>query len=200
MKERTNQEWVAELRFAPPQCNEAMESLRARLLAGLTHAFSARPGVDRSLLEDLAQDSLLRVLDYLDSFRGESRFLTWAHTIAVRVALTELRRRKWRDVSLESYEAPENMFESRMGSPEEEAVQKDLLTTLDRVMRADLTEKQCLAMLAVRFNGMPLEEAARRMGTNRSALYKLLHDARRRLKRALLERGLTVREIMEAFK
>jgi RNA polymerase sigma-70 factor (ECF subfamily) len=199
LKERTNQEWLTELRLSPPQCNEAMESLRVRLLAGLTHAFSTRPGVDGSLLEDLAQESLLRVLSHLDSFRGESRFLAWAHTVAVRVALTEFRRRRWRDISLESFEAPEDMFASRMESPEEDAVQKDLLAALNQAMRAGLTEKQRLAMLAVRFHGMPLEEAARRMGTNRSALYKLLHDARRRLKRALLERGLTVQEIMEAF-
>ncbi len=199
MKERTNQEWLTELRLTPPQCNEALESLRVRLLEGLTHAFFNRPGVDGSLLEDLAQESLLRVLGRLDSFRGESRFLTWAHTIAVRVALTEFRRRRWRDVSLESFEAPGDMFAGQVGGPEKAAVQKDLLAALNQTMRAELTEKQRLAMLAVRFHGMPMEEAARRMGTNRSALYKLLHDARRRLKRALLERGLTTQEIMEAF-
>lgn len=199
MKERTNQEWLTELRLAPPRCNEAMQALRARLAEGLTYAFSNRPGVDGSLLEDLAQEALLRILERLDSFRGESRFLTWAHTVAVRMALTELRKARWRDVSLESFEGRENMFKSGMDGPEMDTVQKQLLMTLGQAMRTELTDKQRLAMLAVRFHGMPLEEAARRMGTNRGALYKLLHDARLRLKRALLARGLSVEEIMEAF-
>ena len=99
MIERTNQEWLDALRG--PGRDEALADLRAFLVRGLGYALAGRPGVDDSLLEDFAQEALLKILAGLDSFRGESRFTTWAQKIAVRVALTELRPHRWRDVSLD---------------------------------------------------------------------------------------------------
>ncbi len=201
LKERTNQEWLSELKLPPPRCNPALQALRERLLEALTYAFANRRAeLEAGLLEDLVQEALLRIRGRLDTFRGESRFLTWATKVAVSLALTELRRRRWRDVSLDSLESAENLFASRMKGPEEDMVQKDLLAVLERTIRSDLTEKQRMALAAVRLQGMPLDEVARRMGTNRNSVYKLLFDARRRLKRALLAQGLTVQEILDAFR
>ena len=92
MIERTNQEWLAALRG--PGRDEALADLRALLVRGLGYALAGHPNVDDSALEDFAQDALLKILAGLDSFRGESRFTTWAQKIAVRVALTELRRHR----------------------------------------------------------------------------------------------------------
>lgn len=58
--------------------------------------------------EETAQETLLRVLDRLDSFEGRSQFMTWVYTIAVRIALTELRRKRWKNVSLESMVSKDN--------------------------------------------------------------------------------------------
>jgi len=84
-------------------------------------------------------------------------------------------------------------------SPEQQAIQQAVLQTLREAIASDLTPKQRQALVAVRVHGMALEEVAQRMGTNRNALYKLLHDARKRLQRALQERGLPSEDVLSAF-
>jgi RNA polymerase sigma-70 factor (ECF subfamily) len=205
LAKRSNEEWLAALSQPGPEYDQALADLRALLVRGLGYALSSRSDVDEANLEDFAQDALLRILDGLDTFRGESQFTTWAQKIAVRVAYTELRRHRWRDVSLDemidyadSDFVPRIMADPGVG-PEQQAVQSTVLETLGRVINEELTEKQRQALVAIRIKGMPLEEVARRMGTNRNALYKLLHDARQRLKKQLLAEGLSAEEILSAF-
>lgn len=205
LTERSNEEWLSALRQPSLQRDEALADLRALLVRGLRYALYDRSNVDDALLEDLAQETLLKILDKLDTFRGESRFTTWAQKIAVNLALSELRRRRWRDVSLdEMTEAldgdfiPMTLVDPSAG-PEQQAVQRMVLTTLRQVIANDLTDKQRQALVATRVHGVPLEEVARRMDTNQNALYKLMHDARQRLKKALLEAGLSTQEILDAF-
>lgn len=204
MAERSNEEWIAALSQPGPEYDAAVEELRLLLVRGLGYALSQRRGIDDALLEDFAQDALLKILDGLNTFRGESRFTTWAQKIAVRVAYTELRRHRWRDVSLDDLTGspdadfvPRFMADPSVG-PEQRAVQHSVLETMRRVIDEDLTDKQREALMA-KIQGMPLEEVARRMGSNRNALYKLIHDARQRLKDRLLSEGLTAEEIMSAF-
>lgn len=203
MVERTNEEWLAGLRG--PEQDEALADLRAILVRGLGFAMASYPRVRGSDLEDFVQEALLKILAGLDSFRGESRFTTWAQKIAVRVAFTELRRRRWRDVSLDEMTGfPDTDFvpgalADPSASLEQQTVQHIMMGTLGRLIKEELTEKQSQAMIAVRIHEMPLEEVARRMGTNRNALYKLLHDARQRLKRRMLAEGLTPQDILASF-
>jgi RNA polymerase sigma-70 factor (ECF subfamily) len=156
-------------------------------------------------VEDFVQDALLKILGALDSFRGESRFTTWAQKIAVNVAFTELRRSRWKDVSLDDLGAsgntdfiPQTLAETAAG-PEKQVLQRTMLDTLRRIIATELTDKQRQALVAARIHGMPLEEVARRMGTNRNALYKLLHDARQRLKKRMLAEGLSPQDVLSAF-
>jgi RNA polymerase sigma-70 factor (ECF subfamily) len=202
--ERTNEEWISALSEPGPEHDAAIEDLRAILVRGLGYALSKRGKVRDSDLEDFAQEALLKILNGLHTFRGESRLTTWAHKIAVRVAYTELRRRRWRDVSLEemtetddSIFIPETLADPSVG-PEQEAMQGAVLSALRRLINEELTDKQRRAMKAV-LKGMPLQEVAARMDTNRNALYKLLHDARQRLKEAMLEEGLSADEVLSAF-
>ena len=210
MAERTNQQWLQDLRNPAGQ-QHALEELRVILVRGL-HAALAHRGVGaQAIVEDSAQEALLKILDGLDSFRGESKFTTWAQKIAVRVALTELRRSRWRDTSLdEMLEGPAGdregasdfvplVLADTSAGPEAKAVQGAVLAAMQRVIQERLTPKQREALVAVRIHGVPLEEVARRMDTNRNSLYKLLHDARQRLKKELLAEGLSAREILEAF-
>ena len=92
MSERSNEEWLADLQG--PGREDALGDLRALLVRGLRYAMADRPSVTEVDLEDFAQDALMKILNALDTFRGESRFTTWAQKIAVRVAFTELRRRR----------------------------------------------------------------------------------------------------------
>ncbi len=204
MKERTNGEWLAALRGT--ERDRALADLRAVIVRGLKVTFSGRVrGLDETA-EDFAQDALIRILNNLDSFRGQSRFTTWAQRVAVRVAYTELRRRRWRDVSLQevierhgsSGREPDALTD-RGSSPERETMRKMMVETLQSFLNEELTEKQREAMVAVMFEGMPLEEAARRMNTNRNALYKLLYDARKKLKKRIEAEGLSVKEVLEAI-
>jgi RNA polymerase sigma-70 factor (ECF subfamily) len=206
MEQHSNQEWLDALRSPGPERDRALAELRSVLVRGLNYALRGwrrTAGRDfEALAEDFSQEALLRILDNLDSFEGRSRFTTWAHKIAVRVALTELRRKRWQDVSLDklvSEEGAESTMSSEEVGPETEAERTDLLVWMKRVMVEELTEKQRKAIAAIAFGGMPLEEVARRMDTNRNALYKLIHDGRVRLKRRLAREGMSPRDILESM-
>lgn len=203
MSERTNLEWQAAL--SSPQADAAITDLRAILLRGLRYALAGR-GVTESDLEDFTQDALLKVLHELASFRGEARFTTWAQKVAVRVALTELRRRRWRDVSLQDLMAeheesdftPDALTDKGLG-PGQIAVQTMMMEKIQRIIAEELTDRQRQAMMAVMQGGMPLQEVAERMGTNRNAMYKLLHDARQRLQGRMMREGLSPSELLAMF-
>ena len=201
---RTNEQWLAALRG--PNRDEALVHLRAVLVRGLGAALRGRSGSSGAAVEDFAQEALMKILDNLDSFRGESRFTTWAQKIAVRVAYTELRRKEWRNVSLQEmtdrYDTggPQSreMSDPAM-APDDAAARQAMLDTVHRLIEEELTERQREALVAVMLGGMPLEEAARRMDTNRNALYKMLHDARKRLKKALVSEGLSPQDMLAVF-
>ncbi|MBN1313961.1 MAG: sigma-70 family RNA polymerase sigma factor [Anaerolineales bacterium] len=203
MTDRTNEEWLADLQG--PNRDWALDELSSILQKGLTYALARHLNVDDAAIQDFSQDALLRILENLDTFRGESRFLTWAQKIAVHTAFTELRRRRWQDVSLngmidvfEGDFVPQFLADSGAG-PEQKATQQLLISTLRRLIHEELTEKQRQAMLAIVVKGMPIQEVARRMDTNRNALYKLLHDARMSLKNNLIKEGLSAQEVLDAF-
>lgn len=209
MADRTNEQWLSDLRSPGPAQETALVDLRVIIQAGLPYALSnyLSPGDPRHapLVEEVAQDTLLRVLDHLDTFEGRSQFTTWVHKIAVRVALTELRRKRWENVSLdelvdnEEAPPPARLMADSAPGPESMVEGEDMLERLRRVIAEELTEKQRQAMIAVAIKGMPLEEVARRMGTNRNALYKLMHDTRLRLKSRLAQEGLTPGDVLAIF-
>lgn len=206
MNQRSNEEWLEALR--DPISDEALTDLRYILLRGLRAALSSRIDSDlESITEDFVQDALLKILKSVDTFRGESKFTTWAQKIAIHVAFTELRRRRWKDISLQDIiETPDGeeytpiILTDPSASPETEVTQHSVLDIVQDLIETELTERQRTAMIAVMQGGMPLEEVAARMGTNRNALYKLIHDARQRLQKKLEEKaGMTAQEVMALF-
>lgn len=132
-------------------------------------------------------------------------FTTWVHKIAIRIALTELRRKRWQDSSLDEMvdneETPVSprILEDSSATPEQSAERADMMARIRRVIDEELTERQRQALIMLGMQGMPMEEAARRLKTNRNALYKLLHDARLRLKQRLQTEGLDAQEVLAAF-
>jgi RNA polymerase sigma-70 factor (ECF subfamily) len=204
MQNRTNEEWLSDLRGENQA--QAIEDLRYVLTRGLIYSLSSRISTDlEAQVDDFVQDSILRILDKMDTFRGESRFTTWAQKVAVRVAFTEMRRQRWKDISLEDL-LPEDsgdftplVLSDPSPDPEKRATQSQLLEMIETMMVEELTERQRTALLAVVHGGMPLEEVAQRMDTNRNALYKLLHDARKQMRSRMLEKGLTAEEVIAVF-
>ncbi len=187
-----------------PERDKALAELRVVLVRGLKAALAGCIGsnLDPAAIEDFAQEALVKILDNLNSFRGDSRFTTWAQKIAVRLAFTELRRKQWRDVSLQDlvsrYDAAKTRLDTLadpLPTPEQSLSWQVMLAMLERFIVEELTDRQRQALVAAEIEEMPLEEVARRMDTNRNALYKLLHDARRRLKRRMIAEGISPHDL-----
>jgi len=208
-RSRDNTEWLVALAGAGEARESALADLRQILVAGLRRGLAAwlDPHSDQlaALAEEASQEALVRILDRLDTFEGRSRFTTWAYKVAIRIALTELRRKQWQDVSLDQMLEPEEgearqmWLADRAPGPELAAEQSDMLALLGRIMREELTPHQMRVMEAVALRGVPLEALAQKMGMERNALYKLMHDARVKLKRRIAREGLSLGEMMQAF-
>jgi RNA polymerase sigma-70 factor, ECF subfamily len=179
--ERTNEAWVSGLRGADAAARDAVVAdLRDYVRRTLAKGFGRR--LDGADLDDLTQECVLRVHLKLDGFEGQCRFTTWATTVAINTALSELRRRRYQHVSIE--EAGEL---AELTEPSSDGAGDDpRLALLRRGIAEALTDRQREAVLAA-LGGLPLTELARRYDVSQGAVYKLLHDARRRLKRYLEE-------------
>lgn len=176
-------DWVEKLNSETHR-DLAIEKLREILLRGLKGAFYRR-GQDDAFCEDVCQESLIRIMKNIESFEGRSKFTTWALSIAIRVGISELRRRHYKDVSLDAITSGDDM-KIELAVVEDDASgqaidQRAILETLSRLIDDQLTDKQRTVVRAL-LGGMPVEEIARRTESNRNAVYKLFHDAKQRLK------------------
>lgn len=209
MTRRTNEQWLHELRSTGPKRDKAITDLHAILAAGLRRGLLNQVNTSAPQFEtqadDFAQEAVLKILDNLDSFAGRSRFTTWAHKIAVSVALTELRRKRWQDRSLDGImDNAEGDFTPRLAAdpapaPENAAERAEAMVKVQNLIDEVLTEKQRTALVASAVEGLSTNELAQQMDMNPNALYKLLHDARLRLKKSLSQEGLTPADILAVF-
>jgi RNA polymerase sigma-70 factor, ECF subfamily len=197
----TDDKWVADISGSGEVRERALADLRATLVAGLNHAFR-QSAVGSTLIEDAAQEALLRIVDRIHTFRGDSRFVTWAMAIATRAMLSQLRQAYWKDVSLDEMVAAGLILPlAAIASKDDNLDRLRLLEVVRATIENDLTGRQRQAILA-ELAGVPPEVIAERMGSNRNAVYKLVHDARTRLRRAILASGWTessVRSVLKGF-
>lgn len=207
---RSNDQWLADLVQPGPMQEAALEDLRAHLTRLLPYAIDRwLPGdhpAFAGFLEEVVQDTLLRVLDRLHTFEGRAQFTTWVYKIAVRIALSELRRARWKDYSLdelvesaEASAASSSLLLDNSPGPEDAAEKKDLMRRVMLIVQQELTPRQRQALLAIAVHGISMETLAQKMGTNRNALYKLLHDARLGVKRRLEAEGLSSADVLAVF-
>ncbi len=212
-RSRTNEEWIEHLSCDGPDQQSAITDLRESLLRA-AFFYLRRHSRDlknadaeevRALAEDAAQESCVKVLQKLETFRGEARFLTWASKFGVGSALVLMRKRQWRDVSLDAlndgWAEPTVTVISTdgWGHPELAAQREEIWRTITESVATDLTVKQRQVMNYLLIHGMNAEVVAERLGMTPGALYKLTHDARRRFKKALEQRGFSKAEIFDAF-
>ena len=174
----------------------ALTELRGIILRGLISALGGRTSID--VLEDVTQEAVLKIIDRLHQFEGHSRFKTWAMSIAIRGAMSELRRRHWKHVPLEAVPGDREPEAYSPAPTEPGPDQRAIIDAMHTVIRTELTDRQRDALLA-ELRGMPLAEIARQMGSNRNAIYKLTHDARKRLKRGLERAGHSAASVAAAF-
>ena len=192
-----SREWLRALRADGRVKEEAIARLHALLRrAALFEVARRRPSLPHLRGGDLddianqaADDALVSVLRRLDDFRGASRFTTWVYKFALLEAAVKLRTRDWqgREVPLE----PESWstFSSAGLEPDQELEQGELLAAVQRAMTEILTPHQRSVLVALAVNGVPIDVLAERLGTTRGALYKTLHDARRKLRAHLGKEG-----------
>jgi RNA polymerase sigma-70 factor (ECF subfamily) len=185
-----SREWLRSLRASGRTREDAVARLHSLLLRAARFEVARRrptlPHLRGNELDEIAleaaDDALMSVLARVDDFRGESRFTTWVYKFALLEAAVKLRRRAWqgREVPLE----PEtwSLFGSDELEPDERAEQSELLTTLQRAINEVLTPHQRQVLVALALNGVPIDVLAERLDTTRGALYKTLHDARRKLR------------------
>jgi RNA polymerase sigma-70 factor, ECF subfamily len=204
---KTNEEWLRALRADGAEQDDALKDLRERLVHGMRaylsedRGYSSARGSEaaRQIVEDCAQDALQIIKRKIDTFRGESRFTTWATTIAIRQLLGELRRRKWKDLSIDASSIGRDFPNRPTDTPEMALQQGEVWNLIKRIIEKDLTSRQRFVLIANAFQGMPLNLIAEKLGTNRDNIYKILHDARKKLKGCLTKRGLTQEEILRTF-
>ena len=200
-----SREWLRCLRSVDATRDDAIARLHALLLrAARFEVARRRPGLPHlrgdeldDIATEAASDALVSVLKRLDDFRGASRFTTWVYKFALYEAAVKLRKRAWqgREVPLE----PEmwSVFSSAGLEPDAEVEQSELLTTLQHAIAEVLTPHQRRVLVALVLNGVPIDVLADRLHTTRGALYKTLHDARRKLRRHLTESGLALGSWLE---
>ncbi len=192
--------WIAALAESGPDRDRALERLHALLLRAARFELGRRRAalaqVRGEELEDLAtqaaDDALVAVLAKLGEFRGESRFTTWAYKFALLEAGVRVRRRAWQDREVVLEPGGWEWFADRAGPVHEALERAEVLEALRVAIEGSLTEHQRRVFVALALNEVPIDVLADRLDTTRGALYKTLHDARRRLRATLAEQGLTV--------
>ena len=196
--------WIDRLNPHNPERAAAIEELHALLLRATRFEVNRRRAALSHLrgsdFDDVAHqsadDALVAVLSKLGDFRGESRFTTWVYKFALLEAGARVRRRAWqgREVPIE----PDvwSLIADDAPTPQRDLETKELLAAVREAIRSDLTPHQRAVLIAVTLNDVPIDVLAERLETTRGALYKSIHDARRRLRAALVADGLSVGEYM----
>jgi RNA polymerase sigma-70 factor (ECF subfamily) len=190
--------WLRDLRATGSTRDQALERLHALLLRAARFEVHrqrrALPHVRGDELDDIANeaadDALMSVLRRLDDFRGASRFTTWVYKFALLEAAVKLRKRAWQGREIPLEHETWNVFASAGLEPDAEVEQGELLATLQAAIGEVLTPHQRRVLVALALNGVPIDVLAERLGTTRGALYKTLHDARRKLRKHLEQCGL----------
>ena len=190
-------EWVQALAGPGSQREEALARLHG-LLVRIALADAGRRGprlrITGPELEDLAYqaaaDALLAITAKLGQFRGESRFTTWAYKFVIFEVSAKLGRHFWRHPGVPFDAEDWDRLPDRFGfEPEREAEWRDLLAALRRAVDTELTPRQREIFVALVLNGVPLDALVVKLASNRNAIYKMLFDARRKLRAALVANG-----------
>jgi RNA polymerase sigma-70 factor (ECF subfamily) len=211
-KPRTNEAWIEELKSPGDLQDAAIEDLRAILVRAAAYTFGRNlgdletfsPEHVQQLAEDCAQEALLAILNNLAKFRGESKFTTWAYKFAINISLTTARRERWKGVSLDLLEeqSTQDGWLSEylpMADPEGAAIRKEVRQIITETIQNELTEKQRLVLKLMVFDETPMDVVVEYLNTNRNAVYKLLHDARTKLKLSLQSHGIGAAETIDLF-
>jgi len=192
-----SQAWLDDLQAEGPRHDAAVARLRELLVRAARFEIARRRpslphlrgGELADIADEAADDAAVSVLARLDDFRGASRFTTWAYKFALLEAAVKLRRRAWQGRELPLEPESWTLVPSREPGPAQTAEQSALLAAIQDGIETALTPRQRTVLVALALNGVPIDVLAERLETTRGALYKTVHDARRKLRTHLTEAG-----------
>jgi RNA polymerase sigma factor (sigma-70 family) len=192
---RTNDEWIVDLNSIGHQRELAVKDLRSHLLQGLDRSVSRRSKMYNQI-DDVVQDALLKILSSLEQFHGRSRFTTWAMQVTIRTGISAHRRLYHRDSSFDSSpfgsaNAVQQPFDRHLLDIEK----NELIAILRRLIHERLSSRQRRVVQLI-LSGLSAEEISVQVGANRNAVYKLLHDGRRKLKSEFERIGISTDDIL----
>ena len=197
----TDDQLYGALRGPGPLREEAIVELRAILLRGMSRALRNRYGGGLSA-EDIVQDALIKVMKSLDRFQGRSKFTTWAMTIATRVGISALRRKYHSDQSLDVFRTDDGgkieLALSDSSTAEASQSKRELIQILQQLIDETLTARQRIVVRAF-LSDFSTDGIASAMGSNRNSVYKLLHDARTKLKQGLEAAGYSAGDVFDTL-
>jgi RNA polymerase sigma-70 factor (ECF subfamily) len=207
LNSRTNGQWLQELRAGGTTQEQAINELREILLRGSLYTFHRYAGEVNHLdqdqvlqwAEDCTQEALMAVLKHLADFRGESKFTTWAYKFSINTVLMAIRHERWKSVSLDELEPDRWNGSHPDGSMDQIAIRGEVGDILRAAIQEELSDKQRQVLKLIVFDEIPMDVVVERLGTNRNAVYQLLHDARLKLKQRLTESGFGIAEALELF-
>jgi RNA polymerase sigma-70 factor (ECF subfamily) len=198
--DQESRRWLDRLRTDGPDRDDAIAALRELLLraarfevgrrcATLSHI---RGGDQEDLAQQSAADAMVAILSKLDEFRGESKFATWAYKFALYEAAARIRKLAWqgKELPLDAEDWPQ--VPEPGPAPHGEVEMNELLAVIREEIETTLTPHQREVLVALALNEVPIDVLAERLGSTRGALYKTLHDARRKLRAGIAARGLTI--------
>jgi RNA polymerase sigma-70 factor, ECF subfamily len=195
--------WVEALAGRGPRREDAIERLHALLVRAARFELARRgrrPGIGgaEDLAMQAADDALMAILAKLDTFRGESRFTTWAYKFAVLEAASKARGRLWegREIPLDA--TGWGKLADPAALPDGDAQTAELFASLRDAIAGTLTPHQREVFTAIALNDVPIDVLATRRSTTRGALYKTLHDARCKLRAQLAKEGFAPDETLMA--
>ena len=195
--DRESAEWLRGLQADGPEREQAIERLHALLLR-VTRGEAARrrSTLPDRVLEDVddlcvqaASDALMAILDKLNTYRGAARFTTWAYKFAIYETSSRLRRHAWRQQKVEMDDTIWDRLPDTALAPPQRLERDQLMAAIERAVRERLTDRQRMIFQSVTANDVPIDVLAERLASTRGAIYKTLHDARRKLRQALIEAG-----------
>lgn len=192
-----SQGWVEALSGTGPKKDDAIARLHELLLraarfeiARRGRAFAhSRPDELDDLATQAAADALMAIMRKLHTFRGDSRFTTWAYKFALLEAAVKVRRRAWQEREVPLEDDGWAQLADRRASPDTDAEAAELIGAVQRAIAEALTPHQRAVLVAITLNDVPIDVLAERLSTTRGALYKTLHDGRKKLRARLATDG-----------
>lgn len=211
---RSNQEWLKVLNQAELPQEEALVELRQLLLRAALYTLVSHledlkdmaEGDRLALAEECAQEALMAVLAHLGDFRGDSKFTTWVYKFGVNIAHAKARRWRWRQVSLDDLADDDGNYDwlqfqegLRTADSEQSIRQAEVVGVIREALATQLTPRQRQVLQLMAFDDVPMDVVVQHLNSNRNAVYKLLHDARLKIKQQLTMSGYDLAEVVDLF-